>query len=66
MDQDITERIINHVPAGVRAVYDRHDFRDEKREGLERWANHIAGIIKMTKPTKVVPLRRWSFPRREC
>ena len=42
---EIAERCIGHVPAGVRAVYDLHDFRDEKRDALERWARHLAGLV---------------------
>ena len=42
---EITERVIGHVPSGVRAVYDRHQFREEKRVALARWAQSLANIV---------------------
>jgi hypothetical protein len=42
---EIAERVIGHVPSGVRAVYDRHQFREEKRVALARWAQSLANII---------------------
>jgi integrase len=42
---EIAERILNHVPTGVRQVYDRHQFREEKRAALELWAKALAAIL---------------------
>ncbi|WP_082395646.1 site-specific integrase [Sphingopyxis macrogoltabida] len=42
---EVTEAILNHVSttqAGVAGVYMRHDWADEKREALERWADWLA------------------------
>lgn len=41
LDPEISERVINHVPAGVRRVYDVHAYRDEKWEVLNAWAEHL-------------------------
>jgi integrase len=41
---DIAERVIGHVITGIRSVYDRHAYLDEKRDALERWAAHVAKI----------------------
>lgn len=41
---EVTEAILNHVSttqAGVAGVYMRHDWADEKREALERWADWL-------------------------
>lgn len=43
----VVERVVNHVSgsfAGIVGVYQRHDFADEKREALEKWADHVAAI----------------------
>ena len=42
---DVGERVIGHVIPGVRGVYDRHTFLDEKRDALERLAALVAQIL---------------------
>ena len=42
---DIAERVLGHVIPGVRGVYDRHSFLDEKRDALERLARLVAQIL---------------------
>ena len=42
---DISERVLGHVIGGVRGTYDRHDFRDEKRDALEKLARQFDWII---------------------
>jgi len=40
----IIEAVLNHktgIVSGVAAVYNRHAYLDEKREALERWADHV-------------------------
>jgi integrase len=44
----VIERIVNHVSGsfgGVAGVYQRHEFADEKREALARWAQHVQGLV---------------------
>jgi integrase len=44
----VIERVLNHVSgsfAGIVGVYQRHDFADEKRQALDAWAQHIAGLV---------------------
>jgi integrase len=53
---DHAERALGHVIGGVRGVYDRHGYRDEKRRAFEALAEHVAGVVN-PQPT-VVPLRR--------
>jgi hypothetical protein len=31
--------------AGIVGVYQRHEYADEKRAALERWADHVDGLI---------------------
>ena len=55
----VIEKILYHVSgsfSGIVAVYQRHDFADEKRKALEAWANHVAAVVA-DNPAKVVSLR---------
>ena len=43
----VCEKILNHVSgtfAGVVGIYQRHDFLDEKRTALEKWAQFLEGL----------------------
>jgi integrase len=42
---DIAERVLGHAIPGVRGVYDRHSFIDEKRNALEQLARLVAQIL---------------------
>jgi integrase len=42
---DVAERVIGHVLTGIRSVYDRHAYLNEKRDALERWADHVGKIV---------------------
>lgn len=47
----VIEKILNHVGvafSGVAGVYNRHDYRNEKRGALELWANHVESILAPT------------------
>lgn len=57
VDSEIAERVIGHKIAGVRGVYDRHDYADEKAAALARLANHVRGILSPA-AAKVVPMKR--------
>lgn len=55
----VTEAVLNHVSGtggGIVAVYQRHDYADEKRQALEAWARLVAEIAE-GKPGNVVRLR---------
>jgi integrase len=53
---DHAERCLGHVIAGVRGVYDRHEFATEKRAAFEALAATVAGILDPK--SNVVPMRR--------
>jgi integrase len=43
----VIERTLNHVSgsfAGIVSIYQRHDFADEKRQALERWADFLTQL----------------------
>jgi integrase len=44
----VIEAVLNHVSghkAGVAGIYNQWAYDDEKRVALERWANHVEGIV---------------------
>lgn len=44
----IIEAVLNHrggIISGVAAVYNRHAYREEKREALEQWASHVSALV---------------------
>jgi len=44
----VVERILNHESGsfrGVAGVYNRFQYLPEMREGLERWARHLEGLM---------------------
>ncbi len=46
---EVTEAVLNHISgakAGVAGVYQRHDWRDEKRAALGAWGRHVAGLLE--------------------
>ena len=54
---DHAERCLGHVIAGVRGVYDRHAFVDEKRAAFEALAAIVERILNPPE-SNVLPLRR--------
>jgi len=41
----VAERVLGHGPKGLAAVYNLHQYADEKRDALERWARELTVII---------------------
>jgi integrase len=45
---EVTEAVLNHVGAsraGVAGIYQRHDWKAEKREALDLWNDHVVNIL---------------------
>lgn len=40
----IAERVLNHAQEKIPGTYDVHDYLDEKREALEKWAAHLQAL----------------------
>ena len=56
---EVTEATLNHVSGakgGVAGIYQKHDWKDEKRVALEAWARNVAAIIAPAEDTNVVPI----------
>ncbi|MFY9953519.1 tyrosine-type recombinase/integrase [Bradyrhizobium sp.] len=57
VSSDVAEMVLGHKLTGVRGVYDRHSYAEEKRDALEKLAGLIALIL--SPPTgNVVKLER--------
>jgi integrase len=41
VDRDVAELVIGHRRQGIRDVYDRYEFLEERRAALEAWARHV-------------------------
>jgi integrase len=54
---EVAELTIGHTLPGLVQVYNRHAYAEEKAEALQRWADHVTGIVNAD-PTKVVQLER--------
>lgn len=54
VDVIVAERCLNHSLGGLVAVYDQHDYLDERRDALEKWANLLN---ELQHPSNVVALR---------
>ena len=56
----IVEAVLNHASghkAGVAGVYNRAIYEKEKRQALDRWAEHVMALVE-GREHKVVPLVR--------
>jgi integrase len=45
---EVTEAVLNHMSgsrAGVAGIYQRHDWKDEKREALKIWNDHVVKVL---------------------
>jgi integrase len=56
VNTDIAERCLGHVIGGVRGVYDRHEYYDEKAKAFEALAAQVERIVNPPEGN-VVPLR---------
>jgi integrase len=54
---DVAERCLNHAVQGIEAVYNQHDFLEERREALERWAVHVDQVVHGPPPKATPKLR---------
>jgi integrase len=66
---EVTESILNHTAgsrAGIVGVYQRHDWADEKRDALQRWADCLDALVS----GRIMRISDWSklnvtqFPNR--
>lgn len=56
----VVDKILNHVAgriSGVAAIYNRHEYAEERRHALDAWARHVVGLMS-DRPDNVTLLRR--------
>jgi integrase len=56
---EVTEAVLNHVSGakgGIAGIYQRHDWKDEKRAALDAWGRHVEATLKPAKADNVVSL----------
>ena len=56
---EVTEAVLNHVSgskSGVAGVYQRHDWKQEKRDALDAWARHVEQVVAGSDKSNVVSL----------
>jgi integrase len=56
VDAHIAERCLNHKLKGVEGIYNRHDYFEERKDALDRWAKFLAAC-EAGDEWNVVPLR---------
>jgi hypothetical protein len=64
---EVTEAVLGHVSgsrAGVVGIYQRHDWKDEKRQALDAWARKLNEIVTGEKPGDVADLAKAQAKRR--
>ncbi len=42
---EVCERLLGHAVGKVERIYNHYDFRTEKAQALERWANRLLAIV---------------------
>lgn len=55
-----TEAVLNHVSGkrgGLAAIYQLHEYRDEKAAALNAWSRHLEALVAGDYTGKVVPIR---------
>jgi hypothetical protein len=53
----VAERCLNHSLGGLIAVYDQHDYLDERRAALEKWTAFILAC-ETGQEWNVIPFRQ--------
>lgn len=56
---EVTEAILNHVSgsrSGVAGIYQRHDWKPEKKAALQAWSDHVERLLSGADETNVVQL----------
>jgi integrase len=55
----VAEAVLAHVKGGVRGIYDRHDYYDDKLGALTAWGARLRGIVEPAAvASNIVPMRK--------
>lgn len=44
-NQDVRDAVLGHAKVGLQRTYNQHDYADEKRGALERYAEHVMEVM---------------------
>lgn len=58
VDAFVAERCLNHKIKGVEGVYNRHDYFEERRNALCKWANVLSALEQGKADFNVVPIKK--------
>jgi integrase len=58
VSQEIINRVMNHAVGSITKTYNLYDYRAEKAEALQRWADELDRITGIPAPDNVVQLKR--------
>ncbi|MBV1916467.1 MAG: tyrosine-type recombinase/integrase [Sphingomonadaceae bacterium] len=56
---EVTEAVLNHLSgarSGIAGVYQRHDWKAEKRDALDAWSRHLLAIVAKADRSNVIDL----------
>ncbi|MES0051312.1 MULTISPECIES: integrase arm-type DNA-binding domain-containing protein [unclassified Mesorhizobium] len=56
----VIEKLLNHVSgtfAGIVGVYQRHEFKDEKRRAMNAWADYLGALFNDQPATNVLQMK---------
>jgi integrase len=51
VSKDVRSRLLNHDVGNIDEAYQHHDFLEEKREALQRWADTLDTIARLSEST---------------
>ena len=46
---DVVEKSLNHTIGGVRGVYNKAEYSDQRKEMLQFWADYVEGLASEKK-----------------
>jgi len=46
---DVVEKALNHTVGGVRGVYNRAEYQEQRRKMLQFWGEYVAGLASEKK-----------------
>lgn len=58
---EVTEAVLNHISGakgGIAGVYQRHDWKVEKRRALDAWAKHVTALVRKSDLSASPKVRR--------
>src|SRR5208337_763517 len=48
VDEGVIERLLNHTTGGLRAVYQRQEYREKRKRAFNTWAAYIEALCNDT------------------